>query len=94
MNIKFGKTKQKVITLVAATLKALLSVHSPLRITEVHYHSDALAPDEGKRVPFSAGISVSYNYVDLKFKNTTDQYIQTTICQLIFREALSLIVGN
>ena len=33
----------------------LLVLHSPLEVAEFHKHSDALAPDEGKRVPFSAG---------------------------------------
>ncbi|MDT2831917.1 VanW family protein [Vagococcus carniphilus] len=54
----------------------LLVVHSPLEITEFHTHSDALAPDEGQRVPLSAGTSVSYNNVDYRFKNTTDQTFQ------------------
>lgn len=54
----------------------LLIVHSPLEIIEFHTHSDALAPDEGKRVPLSAGTSVSYNNVDYRFKNTTDQTFQ------------------
>ncbi len=50
----------------------LLILHSPLEVTEFHKHSDALAPDEGKRVPFSAGTSIRYNYIDYRFKNTTD----------------------
>lgn len=54
----------------------LLVLHSPLEITEFHNHSDALAPDEGKRVPFSSGTSVSYNYIDYRFKNNTRQNIQ------------------
>ena len=54
----------------------LLVLHSPLQVTEIHYHSDALAPDEGKRVPFSAGTSVYYNHIDYRFKNTTDQDVQ------------------
>jgi vancomycin resistance protein VanW len=54
----------------------LLVLHSPLEVVEFHSHSDALGPDEGKRVPFSAGTSVSYNNVDYKFKNTSDQNIQ------------------
>jgi vancomycin resistance protein VanW len=60
----------------------LLGLHSPLDVTEVHHHSDALAPDHGKRVPFSSGTSVSYNYLDLRFKNNTDQAFQLmTWCQ-------------
>ncbi len=54
----------------------LLVLHSPLQVTEFHKHSDALAPDEGKRVPFSAGTSVCYNHIDYRFKNTTNQNIQ------------------
>ena len=55
----------------------LIVLHSPLTITEVHYHSDALAPDPGgKRVPFSAGTSVNYNFVDYRFRNDTSQPVQ------------------
>ncbi len=57
----------------------LLILHSPLEVTEFHQHSDALAPDEGKRVPFSAGTSIRYNYIDYRFKNTTDQDVQLHI---------------
>lgn len=51
-------------------------LHSPLTVTEFHHHSDALAPDHGKRVPFSAGTSVSYNYVDYRCTNNTNQAFQ------------------
>lgn len=54
----------------------LLVLHSPLEVTEFHNHSDALAPDAGKRVPFSSGTSVSYNYIDYRFKNNTEQNVQ------------------
>lgn len=55
----------------------LIILHSPLTITEVHHHSDALAPDPGgKRVPFSAGTSVNYNFIDLRFRNDTRQPVQ------------------
>lgn len=54
----------------------LLVLDSPLEITEFHTHSDALAPDNGKRVPMSSGTSVSYNYIDYRFRNNTDQNIQ------------------
>lgn len=55
----------------------LLVMHSPLTITELHHHSDALAPDpNGKRVPYSAGTSVNYNFVDYRFRNDTDQPVQ------------------
>ena len=37
----------------------LLVLDSPLEITEFHTHSDALAPDNGKRVPLSSGTSIA-----------------------------------
>lgn len=54
-------------------------LHSPMTVTEFHSHSDALAPDEGKRVVFSAGTSVYYNYLDYRFKNNTDQMVQILV---------------
>ncbi len=57
----------------------LLVLDSPLKVVEFHKHSDALAPDEGKRVPFSAGTSVCYNHIDFRFKNTTEQSFQILI---------------
>lgn len=54
----------------------LLILHSPLEVTEFHSHSDALAPDEGKRVPFSSGTSICYNYIDYRFRNNTDRPVQ------------------
>jgi vancomycin resistance protein VanW len=55
----------------------LLMLHSPLTITELHHHSDALAPDhDGRHVPYSAGTSVNYNFIDLRFRNDTSQPVQ------------------
>lgn len=56
-----------------------LVLHSPLTVTEFHSHSDALAPDEGERVPFSSGTSVNYNYIDYRFKNNTEQPVQLLV---------------
>lgn len=54
-----------------------LVLHSPLTVTEIHHHSDALAPDpESGRVPYSAGTSVNYNFVDYRFRNDTTQAVQ------------------
>lgn len=53
-----------------------LILHSPLTVTEFHSHSDALALDEGKRVPFSSGTSVNYNNLDYRFINNTNQDVQ------------------
>ena len=53
-----------------------LILHSPLEITEFNKHSDALASDIGHRVPMANGTSVSYNYIDYRFKNNTNQNVQ------------------
>ena len=55
----------------------LAVIHSPMIVTELHHHSDALAPDpNGIRVPYSAGTSVNYNYIDFRFRNDTGQPVQ------------------
>lgn len=58
----------------------LLVLHSPLEIVELHTHSDALDPSaEKNRQPFASGTSVSYNYVDYRFRNNTEQDIQLLV---------------
>ncbi len=75
-------TQRKLITGVGGGLCNLANcinrtiMHSPLTITEFHTHSDALAPDEGERIPLAAGTSVSYNYIDYRFKNNSNQSFQ------------------
>jgi len=56
-----------------------LVLNSPLEVTELHHHSDALFPDERRRVPFGTGTSVLYNYIDYRFKNTTNQNFQILV---------------
>lgn len=56
-----------------------LVLNSPLTVTELHHHSDALFPDDRRRVPFGTGTSVSYNNIDYRFKNTTDQSVQILV---------------
>lgn len=51
-------------------------LHSPLDITELHTHSDALAMEQGERKPFANGTSVCFNMIDYRFKNNTDQDFQ------------------
>lgn len=51
-------------------------LHTPLEVTELHHHSDALFPDERRRVPFGTGTSISYKALDYRFKNITDNPIQ------------------
>ena len=56
-----------------------LVLNSPLDVTELHHHSDALFPDERRRVPFGTGTSICYNNVDYRFKNNTDQDVQILV---------------
>ncbi|MBO4457472.1 MAG: VanW family protein [Butyrivibrio sp.] len=56
-----------------------LVLNSPLKVTELHHHSDALFPDERRRVPFGTGTSVCYNNIDYRFYNCTDQTVQILV---------------
>ena len=56
-----------------------LVLHTPLTVTELHHHSDALFPDVKRRVPFGTGTSISYKALDYRFKNTTENPIQIRI---------------
>ena len=56
-----------------------LVLHTPLTVTELHHHSDALFPDSKRRVPFGTGTSISYKALDYRFKNTTEYPIQIRI---------------
>ena len=58
-----------------------LVLHTPLEITEMHHHSDALFPDERRRVPFGTGVSLCYKALDYRFKNNTDHRIQIRVWQ-------------
>lgn len=53
-----------------------LVLNSPLEIIEIHHHSDALFPDEQRRVPFGTGTSIFYKNIDYQFKNTSKQNVQ------------------
>ena len=55
-------------------------LHTPLKITEHHHHDNVdLFPDFGRQVPFGVGTSISYNYLDYRFKNNTQQTFQLFI---------------
>ena len=56
-----------------------LVLNSPLEVVELHHHSDALFPDDRRRVPFGTGTSVFYNYLDYRFINNTDQDVQILV---------------
>lgn len=59
-----------------ANLIHWLVLNSPLTVTELHHHTDALFPDERRRVPFGTGTSIFYNNVDYRFRNDTDSTVQ------------------
>ena len=56
-----------------------LVLHTPLEVTELHHHSDALFPDVKRREPFGTGTSISYKALDYRFKNTTKYPIQIRV---------------
>jgi len=56
-----------------------LVLHTPLEVTELHHHSDALFPDVKRRVPFGTGTSISYKALDYRFKNNTENPIQIRV---------------
>ncbi|WP_258102190.1 VanW family protein [Marinoscillum pacificum] len=51
-------------------------LHSPLTVTERWRHGYDVFPDVNRKLPFGSGATLSYNYVDLQFKNTTDKTYQ------------------
>ncbi len=53
-----------------------MALHTPLEIIERHHHSFDPFPDEGRVLPFASGATVMYNYLDLRFKNTTPHTLQ------------------
>ena len=55
-------------------------LHSPLTITEHHHHDGLdLFPDFGRQIPFGTGTSISYNYLDYRFQNRTDDTFQLKV---------------
>ena len=54
-----------------------LVLHSDLTITEHHHHDGLdLFPDFGRQIPFGTGTSISYNYIDYRFRNDTPNTYQ------------------
>ena len=62
-----------------ANLIHYLVLHSPLEVTELHHHTDALFPDDRRRVPFGTGTSVFCPHIDYRFTNRTDQAVQLRV---------------
>lgn len=55
-------------------------LHTPFEIVEHHHHDGVdLFPDFGRQVPFGVGTSISYNYLDYRFKNNTEQTFQLIV---------------
>ncbi|MCR4565157.1 MAG: VanW family protein [Bacteroidales bacterium] len=55
-------------------------LHSDLTITEHHHHDGLdLFPDFGRQIPFGTGTSISYNYLDYRFENRTDNVYQLKV---------------
>jgi vancomycin resistance protein VanW len=56
-------------------------LHTPMQITEHHHHDGMdLFPDFGRQVPFGTGTSIMHNYLDYRFKNTTNLTFQLNVC--------------
>ena len=52
-------------------------LHSPLEIVERHRHDGLdLFPDFNRQIPFGTGTSITYNYLDYRVKNNTDNTFQ------------------
>ena len=67
--------------------------HSPLKITERHRHSFDVFPDVNRKVPFGAGATLSYNYIDFRVKNTTENIFRIRLWienDYLFGELFSL----
>lgn len=53
-----------------------LVIHTPLVITERYRHGFDVFPDVNRKVPFGAGATLAYNYVDFQVTNPTKQKYQ------------------
>jgi vancomycin resistance protein VanW len=56
-----------------------LVLHTPMEIIERHHHSFDPFPDEHRVLPFGSGASVFFNYVDLRFRNSTNHKFQISL---------------
>ena len=55
-------------------------LHSELTITEHHHHDGLdLFPDFGRQIPFGTGTSITYNYLDYRVTNNTQNTYQLLI---------------
>lgn len=77
-NGKIGKGKGGGLCQMANLIHWLV-LHTPMEVTELHHHSDALFSDVKRRVPFGTGTSICYKALDYRFKNTTPYPIQIRV---------------
>lgn len=52
-----------------------MALHVNLEVAEWHRHDRDLFPDKNRKVPFGAGATVFYNYLDLRIRNSLEQPI-------------------
>ncbi len=78
MELSFGEVKPAIGGGICQSSNLIywLVLHTPLKIVERHHHSFDPFPDEGRVLPFASGATVMYNYLDLRFKNTTPYTFQ------------------
>lgn len=50
-----------------------MTLHTPLMVVERWRHNYDVFPDAERAQPFASGATCFYNYVDLQFRNATDQ---------------------
>ncbi len=62
-----------------ANLLHWMVLHSPMTVTQRSTHSFDPFPDNGRVLPWGVGCSIVYNYVDLQFRNDTDQTFQLRV---------------
>lgn len=51
-------------------------LHTPLTVVERWRHSYDVFPDINRTIPFACGATLSYNYIDLQFRNDTTHTFQ------------------
>jgi len=54
-------------------------LHTPLTVKERWRHSFDVFPDTNRTLPFGSGATISFNYIDLQFKNETDSDFQLNL---------------
>ncbi len=56
-----------------------VALHLGCTVSERHRHSFDCFPDSYRTVPFGAGATVFYNYVDLRFRNDTEETFRLAV---------------